>query len=394
VRIARTASHGPAKCAVARYPDEMTPESPAVEPLSARARYGLAAWAILLVALFLAAGLILVQSMRANRQASAGRHAARVDPSADEPGVTAADRDLPADAKPTQVLAGIYVDRVLELSVKEVHWTVEFYLWFRWRGDTPKSCEDFQLVDGTIESKDQEADETVAGERYQRFRVVAKITKFFDVSRFPCDDHQLTIGVELPAHVRHEVQFVADRENTAVSSRVRVPAYNLGPAAVLEKPHSYKTTRGDPRLPAGTKSTYSQLRVGIGIERAGWGLYFKLFQSLYVAVLLALLAFFIRPTEVDPRFGLGVGALFAAVANAYVISSLVPDTGVLALADVVNGVGIGVILLTVVQSTISLHLYTHGREALSRTFDRLSFAVILPAYVLLNIALPLAAAPR
>jgi len=372
----------------------MTPEPPVPEPLPARARYWLAAWAALLLALFLGTGVSLVHSMWANRQASAARHAARLDPAADEPGVTAADRDLPADARPSRVLAGVYVDRVLELSVKEVHWTVEFFLWFRWRGDTPKSCEDFQLVDGSIENKDQEADETIDGVRYQRFRVVAKITKFFDVSRFPCDDHQLTIAVELPAHPRHEVLFVPDRDNTAVSSRVRVPAYDLRPATVLEKPHSYKTTRGDPRLPPGTKSTYSQLRMGVGIERSGWGLYFKLFQSLYVAVLLALLAFFIRPTEVDPRFGLGVGALFAAVANAYVISSLVPDTGVLALADVVNGVGIGVILLTVVQSTVSLHLYTHGRKALSRAFDRLSFAVILPAYAVLNIALPLAAAPR
>ena len=135
--------------------------------------------------------------------------------------------------------------------------------------------------------------------------------------------------------------------------------------------------------------------MGVGIERAGWGLYFKLFQSLYIAILLALLAFFIRPTEVDPRFGLGVGALFAGVANAYVISSLVPDTGVMALADIVNGVGIAVILLTVIQSTISLHLYSvRGAEAVSRAFDRLSFAVILPGYILLNVLLPLGAIAR
>ena len=62
------------------------------------------------------------------------------------------------------------------------------------------------------------------------------------------------------------------------------------------------------------------------------------------------------------------------------------------LADIINGVGIGVILLTVAQSTVSLHLYSvRGNEALSRTFDRLSFVIILPCYVLLNIALPLAA---
>lgn len=330
--------------------------------------------------------------MRANQQAAAGRHAARLDPAADEPGVTSADRMLSADARPTLVTVGIYVDRILELSVKDVGWTVEFYIWFRWGGDTLKTCEEFQVVDGTVDSREKEEDESIEGERYQRFRVVAKITKFFDIRRFPCDEHLLIIAVELPGHQRGEVLFVADQEGSSVSSRVKVPAYDLKPVVVLEKPHSYKTARGDPRLQKGAKSTYSQLRMGVGIERSGWGQYFKLFQSLYIAVLLALLAFFIRPTEVDPRFGLGVGALFAGVANAYVISSMVPDTGVLALADIVNGVGIAVILLTVLQSTISLHLYTIRKaHAVSRAFDRLSFAVILTGYMLLNIALPLGA---
>jgi len=110
----------------------------------------------------------------------------------------------------------MYVDRLLELSVKQVSWTVDFYLWFRWRGGIPDTFNGFQIVDGTIESKVMEVDETLAGERYQRFRVVAKITKFFDITRFPCDDHLLTIAVEHPAHRRQEVLFIADRENSSV----------------------------------------------------------------------------------------------------------------------------------------------------------------------------------
>jgi hypothetical protein len=372
----------------------MTTDPATTKRMSPWSRAWLGAWSAFLVVLFASIGLYLVQLVRVNRVAAAQRHAVRMDPAGDEPGVTAADRALPADARPTDVFAGVYVDRILSLSVKDVSWTVEFYIWFRWRGEALKTCEGFQLVDGTAESQDLEDDEVIDGEHYQRFRVVAKITKFFDVTRFPCDDHLLTIAVEHPGHLRRELRFVGDEANSSVSSRVNVPSYRLGPPTIIEKPHSYKTTRGDPRLPPGTASTYSQLRMGIHIERNGWGLFFKMFQSLYVAVVLALLAFFIRPTEVDPRFGLGVGALFAAVANAYVISTLVPDTGELALADIINGIGIGVILLSVIQSTISLHLFSiRGEEALSRTFDRVSFFVILPCYLLLNIALPLVATP-
>src|SRR5688572_30811889 len=167
-------------------------------PLSARARRLLTVWAVLVAVLFLVAGVTLYRSLWANRQAAADRHAARLNADADEPGVTSADRSLPPDAQPVRVTAGMYVDRVAELSIKDGGWTVDFFLWFRWRGDALKSCEEFQVVDGTVEKKDKVADETIAGERYQRFRVAAKLTKVFDVTRFPCDDHLLTLAVELP----------------------------------------------------------------------------------------------------------------------------------------------------------------------------------------------------
>ena len=118
----------------------------------------------------------------------------------------------------------------------------------------------------------------------------------------------------------------------------------------------------------------------------------KLFVGLFGAVGVAMLAFFIKPTDVDPRFGLGVGALFAAIANTYITSSLVPDTGVLTLADMINGVGILIIFLSLLESTISLYLYDiKGKVELSRLFDRISFVIFLAAYVLINVAMPWAA---
>lgn len=162
--------------------------------------------------------------------------------------------------------------------------------------------------------------------------------------------------------------------------------------AVVEKPHSYKTTRGDPRMNENSKAVYSQLRMGIWITRDGWGFFFKMFLALFVAVAIAMLVFFIKPTDVDPRFGLGVGALFAGVANSYITSSLLPETGMLALTDIVNGIGILVIFLTLVQSTISLYIYDiRENEPLSRVFDKVSFVIIFAAYVIINVALPLAA---
>jgi hypothetical protein len=349
----------------------------------------LAAWTLFLIGLFAAAGVLLI----AAQLASIEQHGAQINPEAPEPGLTAADSALLESTRPLEVTTGIYLERILSLSVRDFEWQVEFYIWFRWEGDWIRLEDGFDVVDGTIETVKKLRALTDGQSHYELYRVVAQITKFFDVAHFPCDDHLLTINVETPAHRRDELIFRADVENSAVSSRVRVPGYVIDRLVALEKPHAYKTGRGDPCIPPGVKTTYSQFRCGIKIHRPDNGLYVKMFQGLFVACAIALLALFIKPTDVDPRFGLGVGALFAGVANSYVTNSLIPDTGTMTLADVVNGVGIAVILLSLVESTISLYLFDRqGDEPLSRRFDRMSFWIFLTGAVALNAGLVLAAA--
>lgn len=359
---------------------------------AARGRLLLAVWALLLTAVFVAAGVLLVSAQRRHKQASIDQQRTEIIRDAAEPGLTAADAVLPEEARPVEVTTGIYVERILALSIKDFHWKVEFYLWFRWNGEAIRFENDFDVVDGTIESVKKVREQTDGQSHYELYRVVAQITKDFDVAQFPCDDHLLIINIEAPAHRRDELLFRADAENSSVSSRANVPGYLIDGFVALEKPHAYKTGRGDPQIPVGAKTTYSRFRCGIKIHRPDLGLYVKMFQALFVACAIAFLALFIKPTDVDPRFGLGVGALFASVANSYVTNSLIPDTGTMTLADVVNGVGIAVIMLSLIESTISLYIFDRrGNEPLSRQFDRLSFWIILVGDIALNTALVMAA---
>jgi hypothetical protein len=111
-----------------------------------------------------------------------------------------------------------------------------------------------------------------------------------------------------------------------------------------------------------------------------------------VALACALVVFCIKPTHVDPRFGLGVGALFAAIANSYIAATMLPETGTFTMIDMVNGIGLAAIFLTLVQSAISLYLYDNlGREALSRLFDRVSFYVFTVMTIAINLVIPISA---
>lgn len=342
--------------------------------------------------LIIITGISLVSLQYNNKKLSRVHYAERMDPRQTEPGLTPADVAIDSRIRQNKVEMGIYVDRIVELSMKDLKWVVDCYVWFRWNDSSLVIGDNIQVVDGWIESKEKKNEYHNGNDHYVLYRIVTRITAVFEELRFPCDDHLLTICIENPTYNRNQLLWDADSINSSVSSRARVPGYKVYKMSVVEKPHSYKTSRGDPRLANGSKSTYSQFRMGIWIRRESWGFFLKMFLPLFVAVAVAMLAFFIKPTHSDPRFGLGIGALFAAVANSYITSSMLPNTGVLALTDIINFVGTSTILLTLILSAISLYIHEHrGKHDLAQQFDRISFYIILFGYVALNFALPLAA---
>jgi hypothetical protein len=364
----------------------------------AAGRVFLGLWSLGIIFAYALAFWSLVSVNARHKAAASERHEARVNPDATEPGLTEAERTPPPGHEkdePTKVHVGIYLDRIAEISVKQTTWTADFYIWFNWKGGDIKPGDNFQVVDGKIESKEKLKETAKGDAHYALYRVTARITKFFDVARFPADDHLLTLNIEDTASQSYELVYVPDVPGSSVSSRVKVPGYMIHKSGLVVRPHSYKTPRGDPHLPAEFRATYSQLIMGIWVTRPDLGFFLKMFLGLYVAVAISLLAFFIKPTDVDPRFGLGVGALFAAIANNYITSSYLPDTGIVTLTDMVNGTAIMTIFLTLLQSTISLYIFDiKENQGLSRRFDLVSFAILIVGYTAINVAIPLAAWAR
>ena len=315
----------------------------------------------------------------------AAAEGAAVPPAAD--GAAAADapeEDIPL----TEVTVGIYLNQIHSIDIKNNAYTATFWIWFRWKGDHVKPLESFEIVGGRIEEKAGEITETLEGDvHYAAVRVLATITHFFDVTHFPLDNHTLTIQIEDADHEDHEVKFVADAANSVADPNVKAPGWMVQKAQVAVDTHTYTTNYGDISLGPNAKSNYSRMSFKLPLKRMGLGYYIKLFWGGWLATLVALLAMFIKPTDLDPRFGLGVGALFAAMASAYVVTQSLPDTQVMTLADKINALGIGFIFLSVVESTVSLRLFTSGKEAASQKLDKASVWFFAIAFLILNVVL-------
>jgi len=351
-----------------------------------RARVFLVAWCLLLIVPAAIMYRVLVDQQRLNVQQTIERHEARM--SGAEPSQTIAERSPPpgheADV-PAIVKVGMYVDRIPEFSVVTSTWKADFYLWFLWDHEGLNPGETFQIVNGETVSRTLLRKSENGKEHYALYRVTAEITKSFDVARFPRDEHMLTISIEDQAAQSYQLRYVSDRGSSDISSRVTVPGYRISDVLTAVKPHSYKTSMGDPALPADYKATYSEFLMGISIERSSWGLFLKMFVALYISVALALAGLLLD--SAGERLALGGTALFVAIMNAESIATLTPDTGTSTLGDVVGSVGYLTIGVLIVQAIIS-HKY-FSRENANRhvgyLFDWATLVLLTTLFVGTNV---------
>ena len=364
---------------------DTTPTSRAGGEPAPRLTIWMKAWLVLLAVVFIVPSFMLAHKQWQARQDERLALAATLDPTVPDPGGEPIESVATDGAR--RVTIGFYLENIGNVSLHDSTWSAVIDVWCRWRDTSPEDAfnpfEHLIAVDGTITDSSLMAHVDDTGEHYELRRLSVTFTKPFRIRTFPVDDHLLMASFENSANTRGELLFVPDETDTAISHRASLSNYRIVRSLVVENPHSYKTSRGRSDIDDDHRRTYSQPRFVLIIDRGGIGLFAKMFQALFVSVAVALLTSFIKPTHVDPRFGLGVGGLFAVVANAYVVGSLAPETNDFSLADVVNLLGIITILLSLAQSTMSLYVYeTLDRPALSRRFDRTSFWVTLSGFLL------------
>lgn len=352
----------------------------------------LVSWCALLVLGYISATITMADVLHDQKVSAITRHVLRLDPHKVEAGRTASETqkfDLGREPLNIKVKTGIYVDRIFDVVLRHIHWKVDFYIWFTWTGPNVHPGDNFQIINGEIIAKELKTKTDVGDIHYELYRVTAEITKLFNITRYPRDNHMMTILIEDTRHQSFDLTYVPDAEDSAISSRVKIPGYEIWRKGLVEKDHSYKTRRGDPRLPEGYKSTYSQLVFGIGIKRASWGLYLKMFVGIFAAVCLSILAFFISPAHTSPRFAIGIGAFFASIASIYVISSQIPLSSAYTLTDFVTASSVITIFMTLLTSTISVGIYHRWQagKAWASRLDRTAQIIFLIGYTTLSVTL-------
>ncbi len=111
-------------------------------------------WVGGIVAIYVAIIVVALFVISNEKQQSKRNHALRMDPAKAEPGQTAPD-PLPATGNFVTVHTGMYVENIETFSIRDLNWSANFYVWFRWQGSPELNpAGTMQLVDATIDKRE------------------------------------------------------------------------------------------------------------------------------------------------------------------------------------------------------------------------------------------------
>lgn len=283
-----------------------------------------------------------------------------------------------AAADPVPVTVGAYVANIEEVNFKEGRLTIDFYVWFRWKDDARlesyKPLESMELMNGKIDGRGSTVEKVENGERYASQRITATIYQTWDIARFPFDAHVINVRLEDSRFDEHQLVFEPDTSNSHLGDELNLAGWEFPRFDIWAKSKVYRTSYGELQRRY-SQSAYSRVSLLIEMRRQGYGLAVKVLTTVLIAALVAFVAFAIKPSNVDPRFGLGVGSLFAVAASALIVSGIVPDSAVLTMADQIHMLAMWLIFASLVQSAVCLKLEESGRERLYRRLDAASLVI-------------------
>lgn len=287
------------------------------------------------------------------------------------------------------VKVGAYITSLYDIDLAANSFQADFWLWFIYQSDSLSPLKTVEIVNAKSVDYSLDLTERIDSVFWASKKCRALLKQSWEVAYFPFDEQVLEIILEESDADLGSMVYIVDSLNTKLDKDQQLPDWTIKDFSIKEGAKIYETSYGDPRLDG--QSEYARIELNITLQRKSFGLFLTLFTGVYVSFFISLLVFYIDPIHVDPRFGLSVGSLFAAVGNKYIVDSILPQTVSFGLADQIHVVTYLSILLCIILSVFSLRWYKHGRVLESRRLDRRAFWIILITYVSMNIGMVMAA---
>lgn len=294
---------------------------------------------------------------------------------------------IPARAektKPDTVKTGVYITSIHDIDFKQNEYTVNLWLWMRYKKKEFDFVQNLEIPQAKSFNKLYSTIDSSQGDYYLLMKLQCVMKDSWKIGNFPFDKQKLRLSFENSQYDANSLVFAADTVGKSYDPRFTLRGWDIDSFVVSTGLKAYETDFGDRSL-SKPHMDYGSYRVRISIKRDASDLFWKMFLGMYVAFLISYICFYIHADNIDSRFGLSVGSLFAAIGNKYIIDSSLPESTQFTLVDTLHGITLLFIFLVVASSVVSLRLVKRDKLKQANRFDFMMAQVLLVLYVGLNI---------
>lgn len=286
--------------------------------------------------------------------------------------------------KPDTVKTGVYITSIHDIDFKQNEYTVNLWLWMRYKKKEFDFVQNLEIPQAKSFNKLYSTIDSSQGDYYLLMKLQCVMKDSWKIGYFPFDKQKLRLSFENSQYDANSLVFAADTVGKSYDPRFTLRGWDIDSFVVSTGLKAYETDFGDRSL-SKPHMDYGSYRVRISIKRDASDLFWKMFLGMYVAFLISYICFYIHADNIDSRFGLSVGSLFAAIGNKYIIDSSLPESTQFTLVDTLHGITLFFIFLVVASSVVSLRLVKRDKLKQAIRFDFMMAQVLLVLYVGLNI---------
>jgi hypothetical protein len=300
---------------------------------------------------------------------------------------------LEAQATSDTVKVGAYVMSVHDINFHDKEYTARFWLWFLYKNKGFDFVRQLDITNAKTIDQPQLLQDSIDHEQWSMMKMKCVMKENWNVLDFPFDKQHLNIHIENSLFDRGSLLFKADAKGSKYDPEGTLAGWTIKNFKVSVSEKTYETGFGDYR-PGKDQQVFSAFNIDMDIERNAWGLFLKIFIGMYISFLIAMVGFAPHPSEVEPRFGLPVGGLFAAVGNKYIIDSILPESASFTLVDTLHSMTFFAIFAILVVSAVCLRLHDREKPEQCLHVNRIGARAVTIIYVFANLVLVAMAAGR
>ncbi len=284
---------------------------------------------------------------------------------------------------PDTVKTGIYVTSIHDIDFKQNEYTVEFWVWLKYKNKDFDFVHNLEIPQAKNIEKSFSTIDSSGGRISLLMKIHCVMQDMWKINNFPFDRQQLKLSIENSQYDRRSLVFVPDTLGKHYDPKFTLKGWNIDSFLVFTNIKQYETAFGDESL-ATPHTEYSAFRVRISVKRDATELFWKMFLGMYVSFLIAYICFYIHADNTDSRFGLSVGALFAAIGNKYIIDASLPETISFTMVDFLHMTTMFFIFLVIASSAYSLWLVKQNKMKRANRFDMITAQTLLLIYIIVN----------